>query len=310
LRAVALDDTPLEEMVERASTLLERQDAELVATVVLARLNPVTGRLLVASGGHPPALVVSAAGEVLQVGATGGAIGWPGAGSDGLEELVLEPGGALLLYTDGLVEARKDILEGLESLCREAASVAHLPVAAMADELVARALAGADRRDDTLALVVRRTSVAAPVFDAVAPAEANRWQLGPDRHAAHQARRDAVRWLSDRGIAAGDAALVIAELLANAVRVARGVVMLELVVAADKLRVSVSDDGPGLDELPDDALPPLEAEGSRGLYLVRKLSAGLELEREGPGTTVRCWLPIERRTPVVPGQQPRGELVM
>lgn len=308
LRAVALDDTPLEEMVGRASTLLERQDGDLVATVVLARLNPSTGRLLVASGGHPPALVVSADGNVLQVGATGGAIGWPGAGSDGLEELVLEPGDALLLYTDGLVEARKDILEGLDSLCREAASLAHLPVAEMTDELVARALAGADRRDDTLALVVRRTSLAVPLPAPLLAAESGRWQLGPDRHAAHQARRDAVRWLSDREVAVGDAALVIAELLANAVRAARGIVVLEVEVNADKLHIAVSDDGPGLEELPDEVLPPLEAEGSRGLYLVRKLSAGLELDSSALGTTVRCWIPIESRLPVVPGQS-RTELV-
>lgn len=288
LRAVALDGTPLEDMVGRASALLERQDPELVATVVLARLDPTTGRLRVASGGHPPALVVSSTGEVRQAAATGGAIGWPGAGSDGVEEMQLREGDTLLLYTDGLVEARKDIVEGLESLARETSSVSHLPAGELADELVARALAGADRRDDTLALVVRRTGVVTQVD---LPMTSGRWQLRPDRQAAQQARRDAVRWLADQGLPGGDAALVIAELLANAVRAARGLVVLELVVERGRLRIAVSDDGPGLEELPVDTLPPLDAEGSRGLFLVRKLSAGLELENDGIGTTVRCWMP-------------------
>ena len=306
LRAVALDDTPLEAMVERASTLLERQDADLVATVVLARLDPRTGRLRVASGGHPPALVVTADGGVRQITATGGAIGWPGAGSDGIEEVVLESGDALLLYTDGLVEARKDIIEGLASLSREAASLAHLPVAQMTDELVARALAGADRRDDTLALVVRRAAVAAVL--PAPPTASARWQLGPDRHAAQQARRDAVRWLDDRGLEVGDAALVIAELLANAVRAARGAVVLEVSLGRGRIDVAVSDDGPGIDELPDCGLPSLDSEGSRGLFLVRKLSMGLELDGSSVGTTVRCWLPVEHHGTVVP-EQPQRDVV-
>lgn len=298
LRAVALDDTPLEEMVGRASELIERQDPDLVATVVLARLDPRTGRLRIASGGHPPALVVSQDGRVVQAKATGGAIGWPGAGSDGVEELFLAPGDALLLYTDGLIEARKDIVEGLESLARETASVAHLPVDELTDELVSRALAGADRRDDTLALVVRRTLPAAGPADA-SPAT-GRWQLTPDRLAAQTARRAAVQWMGDRGVPAGDAALVIAELLANAVRAARGTVVLEVCLDGPRLQIAVSDDGPGLEELPVETLPPLDAEGSRGLFLVRKLSSGLELDRHGVGTTVRCWLPAEPDAVLVP----------
>jgi serine phosphatase RsbU (regulator of sigma subunit)/anti-sigma regulatory factor (Ser/Thr protein kinase)/GAF domain-containing protein len=307
LRAIALDDTPLETMVERASTLLERSDSDLVATVVLARLDPRTGRLRVASGGHPPALIMSADGRVRQITATGGAIGWPGAGSDSVEEVVLAPGDGLLLYTDGLVEARKDILQGLESLARETASVAHLPVSELADELVSRALAGADRRDDTLALVVRRTAVADRLPSE--PPPSGRWQIRPDRHAAQQARREAVRWLDDRGVPAGDAALVIAELLANAVRAARGVVVLELSTSLGRVHIAVSDDGPGLEELPADTLPPLDAEGSRGLFLVRKLSRGLELDGGAVGTTVRCWLPTSDADDVVLPGQPRRDVV-
>ncbi len=157
LRLLTLDDTPLADVVARASVLLEKQDPDLVATVMVGRLDPLSGRLRVASGGHPPALILSTQGTVRQVAAAGGAIGWPGAGSEGVAEVQLAPGDTVLFYTDGLVEARKNIIEGLDDLSRELATVGGLPVEDLATELVVRALAGADRRDDTLALVVRRS---------------------------------------------------------------------------------------------------------------------------------------------------------
>jgi anti-sigma regulatory factor (Ser/Thr protein kinase) len=258
---------------------------------VVGRLDPRTGRLLVVSGGHPPALVVSADGQVTQVPATGGAIGWPEGGSDGVAEVVLAPGDSVLLYTDGLVEARKDIVAGLDALVLELASVGHLPAEAMTDELVTRALAGAERRDDTLALLVRRTGV--PVERAAAPGLSARWQVPADPQAAQKARRDGVRWLRDRGVVAGDAALVIAELLNNAVRAARSTVVLELSLVRRRLDVAVTDDGPGLLELPDEVVPSLDSESNRGLFLVRKLSRDVALDPDTVGTTVRCWLPVE-----------------
>lgn len=161
LRTVVLDRTPLDEVVARADELLGRQDRELVATVVLARYWPQDGRVQVVSGGHPPALVVTAGGQVRELEPGGCAIGWPAAGSDGVVEEHLSPGDALVLYTDGLVEARKDIVEGLEALAGHAREVAHLPAERFAQGLVARALAGAERRDDSLALVLRRAPLPA-----------------------------------------------------------------------------------------------------------------------------------------------------
>jgi PAS domain S-box-containing protein len=166
LRVATADGTPLGDLVSRADELLTEQHPDLVATVIVARYDPVAGRLRVASGGHPPALLIRPDRGVEQVTASGGVIGWPGAGSDGIVETTLEPGDALLLYTDGLVEARKDILDGMEDLVAHAADVAHLDAEGMARELVRRALAGAERRDDTLALVLRREPIASRVRSA------------------------------------------------------------------------------------------------------------------------------------------------
>ena len=91
LRFAAFDGTPLEHMVLRADDLLSAQAPDLVATVVIARYRPETGELKVASGGHPPALVVGSEGKVTQLTATGGAIGWPGVGSDNIVTTRLQP---------------------------------------------------------------------------------------------------------------------------------------------------------------------------------------------------------------------------
>jgi len=156
LRTVVLEGTSLDDVVTRADLVLGRQNAELVATVVLALFDPTSGVVRLVSGGHPPALLVTAAGDVRQVEAQGGPIGWPGAGSDGVVSVPLAPGDSLVLYTDGLIEARKNLVEGLQELEQHAHDLSGSSASGLADGLVQRVLAGAVRRDDTLALVLRR----------------------------------------------------------------------------------------------------------------------------------------------------------
>lgn len=115
------------------------------------------------------------------------------------------------------------------------------------------------------------------------------WQLGPDRREAQQVRRDAVRWLASMGVEETDTAeLVIAELLANAVRAAAESVTLELAADEGRVEIVVTDDGRGFTALPDPTQPPVAAEQGRGLYLVRMLSSDLQSEATPSGTTMRC----------------------
>jgi PAS domain S-box-containing protein len=296
LRVVASDGTPLSEIVGRADSLLSSQDPDLVATAVVARYTPATGVVRIASGGHPPALVLHPDGRVTQVAATGGAIGWPGAGSDDVTELTLDRGDTLLLYTDGLVEARKNLLEGMDELVRYAAEVARLPAAELPAALVQRVLAGAQRRDDTLALVLRRTeSVAAEGFFRV---------VAPDPEAASRARRELGAWLSGLGRRTDDVLLVASELLANAVRAARSEVQVRAVALDDATRLEVRDDGEGDPSLVDlgHELPDDEATAGRGLFLARTLSHGMQIESGEQGSLITCLLRADPKLP----EQPAG----
>ncbi|HET7172936.1 MAG TPA: SpoIIE family protein phosphatase [Nocardioidaceae bacterium] len=287
LRFAAVDGTPLEQMVTRADSLLSAQDSELVATAVIARFSPETGELRVVSGGHPPALVVRANGEVTQVRAAGGAIGWPGVGSDDVATVMLGINDALVLYTDGLIEARKNVLDGLEALMSHAGDIAALPAEQFVNELIARSLRGADRRDDSLALVVRRTRVRE------IPGRAS-WDILPGDLASMQAARHQLRdWLGSHRRRGDDVVLVAGELLANAVVWARSLVVLGVSLEADTVVIEVSDDGRGDSALDQRglALPPNGSEKGWGLVLVRAVSQEVQTLSTDVGTVVRCVVP-------------------
>lgn len=287
LRVVAAEGVPVGRIIGRVDALMQVQEPDLAATAIVGRYTPATGRLVLASGGHPPALVMRSDGSVALVEASGSPIGWPGAGSDGTAELVLDVGETLLLYTDGLVEARKDMLQGLESLVSYSAGAGRLPTAELPPSLVARMLAGAERRDDTLALALRRTM------------SAERFHTVLERSPAgvRSAHSRLGRWLAGLGFDADDAEAAAAEMLANAARAARTSVHLDAGIRAGRLEVEVTDDGPGDPLLSTRGLfsPGGEAEDGRGLFIVRSLCPDLEVKSSPTGTTMRATMALRDR---------------
>ncbi|MCG8922649.1 PP2C family protein-serine/threonine phosphatase [Lentzea sp. CC55] len=124
IRTLTLDGYPLEDLVRRAAEINET----LMATVLVARLDPRTGALRLAGGGHPPALLVSATGQSAYLQAKGRGVGFPDPGSHEIHSTTLSPGDLLLLYTDGLVESRGDVDEGEIRLADTAKARSRQPV--------------------------------------------------------------------------------------------------------------------------------------------------------------------------------------
>jgi serine phosphatase RsbU (regulator of sigma subunit) len=125
-------------------------------TACYAILNPATGELRYASAAHPPMLVISPTGEArwLEEGRSPPL----GAVDDAARpdaSIVLEPGSLLVLYSDGLVERRREsISEGLARLERVAKAHLRAPVEELCDRLVTEL--GAERaRDDAVVMCVR-----------------------------------------------------------------------------------------------------------------------------------------------------------
>lgn len=292
LRLLVLDGCPLEDVVRRADAIVTAQNPELVATLLVGRYRPPTGELRLAGGGHPPAFLVHE-GRAVEVRSPGVPIGWPGAGSEGVAEVALGRTDSLVLYTDGLVEGTKDVVSGLASLRRFAEETAPYPASQQARILVERTLAGAARRDDSLALILRRR---------MPPPRAGASALGPFEHrlsqsmAAVSVSRGLLReWLVRVPVDADaihDLLLAATELCANAVEHATwqggGVVIRAFTEGADVI-VEVQDDGGGL-AWPQLAPEPPDprAEHGRGLWLVRTFTDEVTRDTSDGRTRIRC----------------------
>lgn len=156
IRTLTLADYPFSALLARTARLLERDDDELVATVLVARYWPRSGRVSLVGAGHPPALHVHPGQTAHEIEALGVPIGYPGGGSDGVVELVLAPGETLLLYTDGLIEGTRNVLEGLAALTDACTTRALVPAQELTDWLISDLSTCARYEDDCLALAVRR----------------------------------------------------------------------------------------------------------------------------------------------------------
>jgi len=144
--------------LEALDAYSRRHDVGRMATLVVARLDLAPGLLTYACGGHLPP-VVARPGEPPQAlwGGRSPAVdahrAWVrprGAGT-----CRLPPGSVLVLYTDGLVEARgRPVMEGVERLLREVDVRRDGSAAALGAGVLA-ALATPQDQDDTCMVVVR-----------------------------------------------------------------------------------------------------------------------------------------------------------
>jgi serine phosphatase RsbU (regulator of sigma subunit) len=130
------------------------------STVLYARVCP--GRdstaITLASGGHPPALVVRADGSVERVEIHGTLVGVLDRARFEERELRLGPGELLLLYTDGAIELRRsDLAFGERELERVLAEQAGMPAEQVVESVARRIdeLQDGSPRDDLALLALR-----------------------------------------------------------------------------------------------------------------------------------------------------------
>ncbi len=127
---------PNELLSEMNKHLSEQIPAGRFVTMGGCRYDPATGKVQWARAGHPPALLLQRkAGAVRQVKGEGFPIGFDESGVFSLEEGLLEPGDALLLFTDGISEAQNRAMAtyGIERL---SAALKATPAAASATEML------------------------------------------------------------------------------------------------------------------------------------------------------------------------------
>jgi len=151
--------TQLNEAIVTASVPEHGLDIRF-CTVAYARLRPIeTGvRVTVAAGGHPPPIILRADGKVEPACRTGTLIGVQPEVTLTDQSSELGSGDALILYTDGVTEARGDSSWfGEEALGELIASCAGKDASAIAErvESVVLDFQGGNPRDDIALIVVR-----------------------------------------------------------------------------------------------------------------------------------------------------------
>jgi len=138
----------------------ERGGSDLFVTVCDVTVSPDRRDLTLRVAGHPPPLLIGSEVQSLEVAGAGVPLGVLDDGSWPATTVNLEPGWALLLYTDGLVEGRTAggercwSLDGLVDGIRHAAEW-HGDLGVLADYLIESALtANGGPLDDDLALLL------------------------------------------------------------------------------------------------------------------------------------------------------------
>ncbi len=154
-RAHVAAGVPLGQLIARVANTLATEAEPPRASLLAALLDLKTGEVELVTGGHPPALVVHDNGHSHWLEATGRGIGAPKPGSQGMATAHLLPSDSLLLYTDGLVDGTRDLVEGLSNLKASATALRRRPTAGWAKNVMNAVLTPSQARGDASLLLVR-----------------------------------------------------------------------------------------------------------------------------------------------------------
>ncbi len=268
-------------IVDAADRALRTEQPERIVTAFVGILDPVMETLSYTSAGHPMPLLRGPDGAVAQL-----------AGADlplGLRDLEtapraarwidVPPGTTLLLYTDGLTEASRDVVDGERRLI-DAFAEGIDDAATLRDRVAPRPT------DDIAILLI-----------SVAGVERRRWAADALHNvAAAQLRALVAAELQRHGAddpTVGDAELVLGELLANVARhTGNGSVEVALDLDGAEPVLHVLDRGPGFTmhaRLPNDPM----SESGRGLFIIGNLVREISVvRRTGGGSHARAVLKV------------------
>ena len=201
------------ELLIRLDGFLVRHRTTDFATLCYAVIEPATGLVEYASAGHLPMLTVSPAGEISWLDqAQSPPLSGSGNPNRPQGSAQLEPGSLLLLYSDGLVERRRESIDaGLRRLAEAARTVADLPADDVCGALVAELGVDDSREDDVAVLAVRLIATPSPRFHRRFPAHGEELR---------ELRTSMRRWLDELRVAEPlkyTVLLAVGEACANAI---------------------------------------------------------------------------------------------
>ncbi|MBA2950424.1 SpoIIE family protein phosphatase [Streptomyces himalayensis] len=290
VRAYSAEGHPPDVVLARANRLLVGMKTELFATCCYVSLDIEEGSAWFVRAGHPPPLLRQPDGVTEQVAVAGGPpLGVLEDADFPITVVDVAPGAVLALVTDGLVESADLAMD--EGLCRMGdvlGAADPSDVGRVADVLIS----GANRRDDAALLLLRYDGLT------LRPVRSS-WRVWRIPEAVMHARRFTARTLRSWGVSEEDdvVKLVVSELVTNAVVHTQGDVRLDLTLAADRLRVAVTDSMPRAPVKP--RTMDWESTGGRGIMLVEAMSTAWGSVPVGGGKQV--WSEIALPPREIPG---------
>ncbi|HTV73108.1 MAG TPA: SpoIIE family protein phosphatase [Candidatus Acidoferrales bacterium] len=282
MRTAALEDPDPAHVLARANRLLSTEPSPLV-TAFFGVLDPLTLRMECASAGHPYPLLVDGDARVFALPLRGVPLGVREDHVATPQTIDLPAGGALVLYTDGLVEVERNMVAGEAYLHEHLARWASEGFMTGAQELQAKVLRYRRPGDDAAMLIVR-----VPELDDVD------FTMPAEPRSAKRGRQAVQRFLRgsqfDERRRSGFA-LAVSEAVNNAIEHAYGdredgVIHLRLRKEGGSVRAAIADRGQWRESQSHDR--------GRGLFIMRELTNGVDIERTNEGTEVRLHLDLRR----------------
>ncbi|MFJ6755600.1 SpoIIE family protein phosphatase [Streptomyces sp. NPDC091273] len=154
VRTLARHDVSPARMLGSLDAVVADLGEDEMATCVYAVYDPASGGCVVARAGHPPPAVVATDGTVSFLDGPPGTPLGTGGQDFRTEEVRLPAGSLLVLYTDGLIEARdRDLDQGMDQLAQALRRVEQ-PLEELCDGIL-RSLLPCAQEDDVAVLLAR-----------------------------------------------------------------------------------------------------------------------------------------------------------
>lgn len=297
--ALQQPDVDIADAVQRLDLFAARTPGTRAATVCIAALDPATGTIEYVCRAHPPPLVCHPDGRTEYLPHThGGPLGVRGIAPSPVTRK-LEPGDAVLLYTDGLIERPGEtVRDGLDRLARVAAAAVtgggRTTPRTVVDRLTTLAVERITRwgvHDDVTVLAAHllREPVTPLVLD-----------LRADASELARLREAIADWIDPLGVRSTDAlgvTLAACEAATNVVehayvdRLPGRVGLVADLDGSGAIRITVDDDGTWR--------TPGGGPGGRGISLMRAVCDEVVIDSGAHGTSVALTLTPRHSTVVV-----------
>jgi GAF domain-containing protein/anti-sigma regulatory factor (Ser/Thr protein kinase) len=300
IRAYAVTGLSPTEVLSSLDHLFDALVEDRVVTMVVGDLNPKTGAIRLANAGHPSPLVVRVDGSAAFTSSESSLLIASGLGgaTRPSQKLDLASGDSLIMFSDGLVERRGELITtGMDRLSETATAVARDGWPTHPAAVLATLLSDDERADDVVVLSLHYVGAPAEGRQTpplgTGPLGMSMIRLEPVVESTPTARHWIVEQLRDvPGDVVECAALLTSELVTNAVLHAATPLTVTLHILEDRIRVDVADGNAMVPSLKDYGA---DAATGRGLTLFNTLASDWGVQPMAGGKIVWFELPVDYR---------------